>query len=222
MSIVMSCSSDRSIRSLRMARRSDSPSGARPHRQCVARDGAAGPEKNAIKPWRRVGWVIPPTGQRGLRGGDREGSRCLPASLRCSLCGGVHGRDAPATDRRDARTGSGAAGSPGARRLRVPTLRNSCNVFMATEPLAGRRMTKVTARRTKTDWAHFLNDIARAPPRRQEEHAGDGQPEHPPPRRPLRGLCTDRGQGPVGPLSSSSTRPSMAVGSTSPRPSSTS
>ena len=31
---------------------------------------------------------------------------------------------------------------------------------MATEPLAGRRMTKVTARRTKIDWAHFLNDIA--------------------------------------------------------------
>ena len=36
----------------------------------------------------------------------------------------------------------------------------TCNVFMATQPLAGRRMTKVTARRTKTDWAHFLNDIA--------------------------------------------------------------
>ena len=36
----------------------------------------------------------------------------------------------------------------------------TCNVFMATEPLAGRRMTKVTARRTKTDWAFFLNDIA--------------------------------------------------------------
>ena len=40
----------------------------------------------------------------------------------------------------------------------------TCNVFMATEPLAGRRMTKVTARRTKTDWAHFLNDIARQHP----------------------------------------------------------
>ncbi len=36
---------------------------------------------------------------------------------------------------------------------------------MATEPLAGRRMTKVTARRTRTDWAHFLNDIA-------ERHSG--------------------------------------------------
>ena len=36
----------------------------------------------------------------------------------------------------------------------------TCNVFMATEPLAGWRMTKVTARRTKTDWALFLHDIA--------------------------------------------------------------
>ena len=31
---------------------------------------------------------------------------------------------------------------------------------MATEPLAGRRQTKATERRTKTDWAHFLGDIA--------------------------------------------------------------
>ena len=36
----------------------------------------------------------------------------------------------------------------------------TCNVFMATEPLAGWRMTKVTARRTKTGWALFLRDIA--------------------------------------------------------------
>lgn len=35
-----------------------------------------------------------------------------------------------------------------------------CNVFMASEPLAGKRMTKVTERRTKLDWAQFLNDIA--------------------------------------------------------------
>lgn len=36
----------------------------------------------------------------------------------------------------------------------------TCNVFMATEPLAGWRLTKVTERRTKADWAHFLRDIA--------------------------------------------------------------
>lgn len=35
-----------------------------------------------------------------------------------------------------------------------------CNVFMAAEPLAGKRMTKVTERKTKIDWAHFLCDIA--------------------------------------------------------------
>ena len=36
----------------------------------------------------------------------------------------------------------------------------TCNVFMAAEPLAGKRMTKVTQRRTKADWARFLADIA--------------------------------------------------------------
>ena len=35
-----------------------------------------------------------------------------------------------------------------------------CNVFMACEPLAGKRMTKVTQRKTKTDWARFIEDIA--------------------------------------------------------------
>ncbi len=35
-----------------------------------------------------------------------------------------------------------------------------CNVFMASEPLAGKRMTKVTERKTKVDWAKFLQDIA--------------------------------------------------------------
>jgi hypothetical protein len=37
----------------------------------------------------------------------------------------------------------------------------TCNVFMACEPLAGTRMTRVTEHRTKIDWARFINDIAR-------------------------------------------------------------
>ena len=32
--------------------------------------------------------------------------------------------------------------------------------FLASEPLAGRRLTKVTERRTKLDWAEFVQDIA--------------------------------------------------------------
>jgi hypothetical protein len=33
-------------------------------------------------------------------------------------------------------------------------------VFMASEPLASKRLTKVTKQRTKTDWAEFISDIA--------------------------------------------------------------
>jgi len=35
-----------------------------------------------------------------------------------------------------------------------------CNVFLACEPLAGKRMVKVTERKTKQDWAYFLEEIA--------------------------------------------------------------
>jgi transposase len=34
-----------------------------------------------------------------------------------------------------------------------------CNIFMASEPLAGRRLVKVTQSKTKPDWAHFIRDI---------------------------------------------------------------
>ena len=36
-----------------------------------------------------------------------------------------------------------------------------CNVFMASEPLAGTRMTEVTERKTKVDWAQFIEAIAK-------------------------------------------------------------
>lgn len=35
-----------------------------------------------------------------------------------------------------------------------------CNIFMANEPLAGKRITKVTERKTKSDWAVFIKEIA--------------------------------------------------------------
>lgn len=37
-----------------------------------------------------------------------------------------------------------------------------CNVFIATEPLMGKRKAKVTSSRKKQDWAKFLNEIARS------------------------------------------------------------
>ena len=35
-----------------------------------------------------------------------------------------------------------------------------CNIFMSVEPLAGKRFVKVTERKTKKDWALFLEEIA--------------------------------------------------------------
>jgi hypothetical protein len=37
----------------------------------------------------------------------------------------------------------------------------TCNVFMAVEPLAGKRTARITEQKTKTDWALFLKEIAR-------------------------------------------------------------
>ena len=36
-----------------------------------------------------------------------------------------------------------------------------CSIFMAAEPLAGRRIVQIKERRTKIDWALFLKDVAR-------------------------------------------------------------
>jgi hypothetical protein len=38
--------------------------------------------------------------------------------------------------------------------------RGTCNIFVAFEPLTGNRIVEVTERRTKEDWAHFMQKIA--------------------------------------------------------------
>ena len=35
-----------------------------------------------------------------------------------------------------------------------------CNIFMACEPLAGKRFVKITERKTKKDWAQFIDEIS--------------------------------------------------------------
>ena len=35
-----------------------------------------------------------------------------------------------------------------------------CNIFLACEPLTGKRMVTITERKTKRDWAYFLEEIA--------------------------------------------------------------
>ena len=39
--------------------------------------------------------------------------------------------------------------------------RETCNIFIANEPLVGRRMVRVTSSRKRHDWARFLEEIAK-------------------------------------------------------------
>lgn len=39
----------------------------------------------------------------------------------------------------------------------------TANIFIACEPLMGKRFTKVTERRTKVDWAHFIKELLDGP-----------------------------------------------------------
>jgi len=39
-----------------------------------------------------------------------------------------------------------------------------CNIFMANEPLNGKRLVEVTEKKTKQDWAHFIDQIANTYP----------------------------------------------------------
>ena len=71
----------------------------------------------------------------------------------------VYGRIASATD-------SGNAAAAGCRFPGAPARHDFeyercgvCNVFMAVEPLASKRTVQIRERRTKTDWAHFLNEL---------------------------------------------------------------
>ncbi len=49
-----------------------------------------------------------------------------------------------------------------------------CNIFMASEPLVGKRMVKITERKTKKDWAEFLKEIAGQYQKSREDNVGHG------------------------------------------------
>lgn len=43
-----------------------------------------------------------------------------------------------------------------------------CNIFMANEPLKGKRLVSVTKRKTRTDWAGFVREIANMYPKAEK------------------------------------------------------
>lgn len=112
-----------------------------------------------MKPWRSVGWVIPPQHNADFAAAMERVLELYrqPYDPNFPV---VCMDETPRQLIGETRTPIPSAPGRPAREDYEYRRLGTCNVFMATEPLAGWRITKVTERRTKTDWAHFLRDIA--------------------------------------------------------------
>lgn len=112
-----------------------------------------------MKPWQKIQWVIPPGNSAGFVAqmekvldvykrpyDERYPVVCMDESPRQLI--------------RETRIPMPARPGMPARHDYEYERCGVCNVFMAVEPLAGKRMVEITERKTKTDWAHFLVQIA--------------------------------------------------------------
>lgn len=116
-------------------------------------------KKNETKPWKKKGWVIPPE-QNG------EFVACMEMVL------DVYKRpydpdfpvvcmdESPRQMIRETRQPIPASPGNPARVDYEYERCGVCNIFMANEPLAGRRLVETTERKTKQDWANFIEMIA--------------------------------------------------------------
>ncbi len=112
-----------------------------------------------MKPWKKQQWVIPPE-QNGNFVAHMEHVLDVykrPYDPRRPV---VCMDESPRQLIRETRLPLAASRGVAARYDYEYTRCGVCNVFLAVEPLAGRRMVRITERKTKTDWAHFLEALA--------------------------------------------------------------
>jgi hypothetical protein len=114
-----------------------------------------------LKPWLKEQWVIPPLGNGTfvaqmefvLDVYKRPYDRARPV-----LCMDESPRQLIRETREPL---AGRPGSPARYDYEYERC-GVCNVFIAAEPLAGKRLVEITERKTKKDWALFLKEIADA------------------------------------------------------------
>jgi len=116
-------------------------------------------KKNEIKPWEQKGWVIPPEQNGGFVANMEmvlDVYEC-PFDPRYPV---VCMDESPKQLIAETRTPIPA--SPGHPIMHDHEYRRCgmCNIFLACEPFAGKRMVKITERKTRTAWACFLEEIA--------------------------------------------------------------
>jgi hypothetical protein len=116
-------------------------------------------KKNELKPWRNQAWVIPPA-QNGNFVAQMEQILDVYKRPFDSQHPVVCMDESPKQLISETREKISCTPGHPARHDYEYRRCGTCNVFIACEPLAGKRLVKVTNRRTKQDWAEFLQDIA--------------------------------------------------------------
>ena len=114
-------------------------------------------KKNEIKPWQKKGWVIPPE-QNGNFVANME--KVLDVYKRPYNPDNpvVCMDESPKQLIAETKVPISAPGQPEKHDYEYKRC-GVCNIFLASEPLAGKRIVKITERKTKQDWSIFLKEI---------------------------------------------------------------
>lgn len=116
-------------------------------------------KKNELKPWRQKGWIIPPE-QNGNFVAKMENVLDVykrPYNPRHPV---VCMDESPKQLIGETRVPIPASSGQLAKHDYEYRRCGVCNIFLACEPLAGKRMVTITERKTKKDWAKFIEEIA--------------------------------------------------------------
>lgn len=124
-------------------------------------------KKNEIKPWLKQQWVIPPKASAGFVANLEDVLDTYEKpydSTRPVVCVDEGGKQLIGEVREPLPLRPGSAAKQDAEYVRGGV----ANLFMAFEPLAGRRQVTVTQRKTSVDFAHFMKQLA-------DQHYPDAQ-----------------------------------------------
>ncbi|HHT9147358.1 MAG TPA: IS630 family transposase [Candidatus Wunengus sp. YC61] len=116
-------------------------------------------KKNEIKPWQHKGWVIPPE-QNGSFVANMEMVLDVYKRPFDPLYPVVCMDESPKQLIAETKVPIPASPGKAAKHDYEYKRCGVCNVFISCEPLAGKRTVKVTERKTKRDWACFIEEIA--------------------------------------------------------------
>ncbi|WP_407357251.1 IS630 family transposase [Methanolobus sp. WCC5] len=116
-------------------------------------------KKNELKPWKKVGWVIPPK-QNSSFVAQMEMVLYVYKRAYSALFPVVCMDESPKQLISETRNRIPASFGKPEKYDYEYRREGVCNIFIACEPLTGKRIVEVTERKTKRDWAQFIEKVA--------------------------------------------------------------